>query len=95
MQFGGKKVVDGKIVVAFNLLGFWLLVQNSLACLPTGKRLQGSDQVLFRYLRLFLDLLEEIHKHKPRHKKTLHAMSTSLVDPPKGINKEICLSVCQ
>lgn len=39
MQFGGEKVVDGKIVVAFDLLGFWLLVQNSLACLPTGKRL--------------------------------------------------------
>lgn len=64
MQFGGKKVVNSKEVVAFNLLGFWLLVQNSLACLPTCERLQGSDQVLFRYLRLLLDLLQETHKHK-------------------------------
>lgn len=57
MQFGGKTIVDSEIVVAFHVLGLWLLVQNSLARLPTGKRLQGSDQVLLGYLRLFLDLL--------------------------------------
>lgn len=59
MQFGGKKIIDSEMVVAFDLLGLWLLVQNSLAHLPTGQRLQGSDQVLLGYLRLFLDLLQE------------------------------------
>lgn len=59
MQFGGKNVVDHEMVVALDLLGLWLLVQNSLTCLPTGQRLQSSDQVLLRDLCLFLDLLQE------------------------------------
>ena len=42
VQFGSKLIIDGKHMAALNLLGLWLLGEDSLCRLPAGQRLQRS-----------------------------------------------------
>ena len=58
VKFGGKLVVDCKHVAVLDLLGLWLLCENSLRGLPTGQRLQRSHQLPLWDVRLLLDLLQ-------------------------------------
>lgn len=84
VQFGGKLVVNCKHMAIFDLLGLWLLGENSLCWLPTGQRLQCSHQLPLWDVRLLLDFLhsEEVRlgvntAQMPQTENTFSCLSTT------------------